>query len=81
MKESFQNRLRTMLHRRIPYPEEKTTVRGGREKSEPPASNGDAPSPSPVLETPPPAKAPTVPLAASLMESPETARFGVRAPL
>ena len=81
VKESFQNRLRTMLHRRIPYPEEKAKERGSREKPEVTVIKGDPTSPTPVPEVPTPAKAPTVPLAASLMESPETARFGVRAPL
>ena len=85
VKESFQNRLRTMLHRRIPYPEEKASVRdkdrGGREKVESSTATGDPAAPLPSPEVSLPAKAPTVPLAASLMESPETARFGVRAPL
>ncbi len=81
VKESFQNRLRTMLHRRIPYPEEKAKERGGREKVEATVIKGDPTSPTPVPEVPAPAKAPTVPIAASLMESPETARFGVRSPI
>lgn len=81
VKESFQNRLRTMLHRRIPYPEEKTPARGGREKTDTTPVRKDPLAPSPVTDPSTASRAPTVPIAASLLESPETARFGARTPL
>ncbi len=75
VKESFQNRLRTILHRRIPYPDEKAPAekeRGGKAKG---ASTILPAGPREEKEV---SKPPVLGAAASLLESPETARFATR---
>ena len=80
VKESFQGRLRTMLHRRIPYPEEKAAKpkelgKGDRPEIIPVKAEDGA---KPEEKAAPQPKVPVMAVGASLLESPETARFGVR---
>ena len=77
VKESFQSRLRTMLHRRIPYPEEKAPTR----EKERPVRDKEPGTSKLALESAPAPKTPTMPISASVLESPETARFSARTPL
>lgn len=77
VKESFQNRLRTMLHRRVPYPEEKAARNKGGKIGE-----LAIPTPAPPAEsTDDEANSPSQPVATTLPGSPEAARIGYRVAL
>ncbi len=75
VKESFQARLRTILHRRIPYPDEKAPAEKDRGKNK---SDTVTNLPVAAREERAPSKPPVISAAASLLENAETARFGVR---
>jgi putative nucleotidyltransferase with HDIG domain len=75
VKESFQARLRTILHRRIPYPDEKAPAEKERGK---PKTDTVTNMPVTTREEKPASKQPVLSAAASLLENAETARFGVR---
>ena len=77
VKESFQARLRTILHRRIPYPDEKAPAEKERGKSKNDTQIISAPA-SVREEKEVTSRPPVLSVAASLLENAETARFGAR---
>lgn len=78
VKDSFKARLRTMLHRRIPYPEdkkEKTKEWPTEIRKDPPTQKPDDKDPKDAAPAP---KQPVLVRGASILENAESARFGLR---